>query len=96
MQIYATIALANHADYHNGYEPVSHTDTASVALCRPLIHDIENYAGHTPDAPWIEYDGILAYDMAGEPYFMCVLFHADILSHEQLAEIAKSVSFSYQ
>lgn len=96
MQIYATVALANHADYHNGYEPVAHTDTASAALCRPLIHDIENYAGHTPDAPWIEYDGILAYDIAGEPYFMCAIFQADILTREQLTGIAKSIAFSYQ
>ena len=96
MQVYATIALANHADYHNGYEVVSSTDTACTAICRPLIQDIENYAGHTPDAPWTEYDGILAYDLSGEPYFLSMVFNADLISHQQLIDLAKSISFSYK
>jgi len=96
MQVYATIALANHVNYHNEYEVVSFTETASNAVCRPLIHDIANYGGHTPDAPWIERDGVLAYDMAGEPYFLSIVLKADLLSHQQLAELAKSVSFYYE
>lgn len=96
MQIYATIALSNHVDYQNGYEAVSSTGTASSAVCRPLIHDIEDYAGHTPDAPWIEYDGILAYDMAGEPYFIVFMLEADVVSHDQLIDVARSVVFFHE
>ncbi len=93
MQIYATIALSNHADYTNGYEVVSSTDTLCSAVCRPLIHEIEGYAGNTPDAPWSEHDCVLAYDLAGKPYFLVLFFDADVISPQQLREIAESVSF---
>lgn len=93
MQIYATIALSGYVDYQNGYEVVLSTNTLCSAVCRPLIHEIENYAGNTPDAPWSEHDCVLAYDLAGKPYFLVLFFDADIISPQQLKEVAKSVSF---
>lgn len=93
MQIYATIALSNHVDYSNEYIVAASTETASSAVCRALIHEIENYAGHTPDAPWAEHDCVLAYDLAAKPYFIVLQFDVDVISHQQLVDIAKSIVF---
>ncbi len=95
MQIYSTIALANHVDYQNGYRVVSSTEYSSNAVCRMLYHDLGSLVeqgGSAASLPWLENDCILAYNLASQPYFVAITLSPDALSAQELTDLAASIS----
>ncbi len=93
MQIYSPIALSNHADYTNGYRVVDFTDNASRAVCRMRYQDLTNHGGEAPNAPWLEQDVILSFDLEDNPVFIAIHLQPDILSAQELERWALRITF---
>lgn len=94
MQIYSPIALSNHADYTNGYRVVDDfTDNASRAVCRMRYQDLTNHGGESPNAPWLEQDVILSFDLEDNPIFIAIHLQPDILSAQELERWALGITF---
>lgn len=93
MQIYSPIALANHVDYQSGYRVVEATATASRAVCRMRYQSLGESAGSAANAPWLEQDCILAFDLAARPMFVSIQLAPDTLPAAELEAWTKTIRF---
>lgn len=94
MQIYSPIVLSNHMDFSSGYRVVDFTDSASRAVCRMQYHDLSEYDGPAVEAPWLETDCILSYDLDDNPIFAAIILDPDVISSTELEQWAAGIHFN--
>lgn len=92
MQIFSTVALANHENY-DAYTVQCSSSTGACATAQYCWQDLSQ-EGAAASIPWQYKDCILAYDWSAMPYFMEILLENTSLSQEQQAALAKSIQIS--
>ncbi|MEG0895677.1 MAG: hypothetical protein RSE93_08160, partial [Oscillospiraceae bacterium] len=90
MQIFAGVALSNHAMYDN-YKVCKSSVTGANAVANYSWQDLTNYGGEAPKAPWLKSDCVLAYDYEKAPFFINLNLTDGILSLKELENLAKSI-----
>ena len=97
MQIFASVALANHAGYED-YHVVQSSATGAVATARYVWQELGTTDAAATD-PWQSADCVLAYDWQVLPYFAELTFvdgalGASAQTEQALADFAASVTLS--
>ena len=92
MQIFAAVALSNHAGYED-YHVVQNSDTGAVATARYVWQELGTTDAAVTD-PWNSRDCVLAYDWKVLPYFAEFAFADGALSAQQLSALAESIELS--
>ena len=92
MQIFANMALSNHAGFED-YHVVQSSDTGAVATARYVWQELGTTDAAVTD-PWNSRDCVLAYDWQVLPYFAEFAFADGALSAQQLSALAESIELS--
>lgn len=92
MQIFAAVALSNHAGYED-YHVVQSSDTGAVATARYVWQELGTTDAAVTD-PWNSRDCVLAYDWQVLPYFAEFTFADGALSAQQLSALAEGIELS--
>ncbi|HIZ31562.1 MAG TPA: M56 family metallopeptidase [Candidatus Fournierella merdipullorum] len=92
MQIFANMALSNHAGFED-YHVVQSSDTGAVATARYVWQELGTTDAAVTD-PWNSRDCVLAYDWQVLPYFAEFAFSDGALSAQQLSALAESIELS--
>ena len=92
MQIFAAVALSNHAGYED-YHVVQNSDTGAVATARYVWQELGTTDAAVTD-PWNSRDCVLAYDWKVLPYFAEFAFADGALSAQQMSALAESIELS--
>lgn len=92
MQIFSTVALANHVNY-DAYMVQTFSSTGACATAQYCWQDLSQ-EGDAANIPWQKKDCILAYDWSVMPYFMEILFENTSLTQEQQAALAQNIQIS--
>lgn len=92
MEIFASVALANHAGYED-YRVQQSGETFASATAKYTWQDL---SGDSPaaQAPWKSADCVLVYDYAAMPFFVEILFAENILTQQELASMAQSITIT--
>ena len=92
MQIFANMALSNHAGFED-YHVVESSDTGAVATARYVWQELGTTDAAVTD-PWNSRDCVLAYDWQVLPYFAEFAFSDGALGAQQLSALAESIELS--
>lgn len=92
MQIFANMALSNHAGFED-YHVVQSSDTGAVATARYVWQKLGTTDAAVTD-PWSSRDCVLAYDWQVLPYFVEFAFADGALSAQQLNALAEGIELS--
>ena len=92
MQIFANMALSNHAGFED-YHVVQSSDTGAVATARYVWQELGTTDAAVTD-PWSSRDCVLAYDWQVLPYFVEFAFADGALSAQQLSALADGIELS--
>lgn len=92
MQIFANMALSNHAGFED-YHVVQSSPTGAVATARYVWQELGTTDAAVTD-PWSSRDCVLAYDWQVLPYFVEFAFADGALSAQQLAALAEGIELS--
>lgn len=92
MQIFANMALSNHAGFED-YHVVQSSDTGAVATARYVWQELGTTDAAVTD-PWSSRDCVLAYDWQVLPYFVEFAFADGALSAQQLSSLAEGIELS--
>ncbi len=92
MQIFATVALSNHAGY-DGYTVIHAADTGAAAVCKFVWQPMETFVGDAAAVPWSSKDCVLAYDWNVFPCYMELTLQEGILTMPELQKVAHSVQW---
>ena len=90
MQIFAMVALANHAGYDE-YTVRKSTDSSAVATAQYIWQDLSEAAGNAASIPWQKQDCILAYDWSIFDYFVEIKLEDEIFDQSALEALADSL-----
>lgn len=90
MQIFAMVALSNHAGYDE-YTVRKSTDSSAVATAQYIWQDLSEAAGAAASIPWQKQDCILAYDWSVFDYFVEIKLETDIFDQSALEALADSL-----
>ena len=90
MQIFAMVALSNHAGYDE-YTVRKSTDSSAVATAQYIWQDLSEAAGNAASIPWQKQDCILAYDWSVFDYFVEIKLD-DVFEYPELEAIADSLT----
>lgn len=92
MQIFAEVALSNHAGYED-YRVAQSSETGAVATARYVWQELGTTDAAVTD-PWNSRDCVLAYDWQVLPCFAEFTFADGALSPQQLRALAESIELS--
>ena len=92
MQIFATVALSNHAGYDN-YNVRKSTESSAVATAQYIWQDLSDIAASAVEIPWQEQDCVLAYDWNVCDYFVEIKLAKGLLDKSALAALADSLIY---
>ena len=92
MQIFANMALSNHAGFED-YHVVQSSPSGAVATARYVWQELGTTDAAATD-PWSSRDCVLAYDWQVLPYFVEFAFADGALSAQQLAALAEGIELS--
>ena len=90
MQIFAMVALSNHAGYDN-YSVRSYTASSAVAIARYIWQDLSDNAANAASIPWQEQGCVLAYDWNICDYFVEIKLEDEIFDQSALEALADSL-----
>lgn len=90
MQIFAMVALSNHAGYDE-YTVRKSTDSSAVATAQYIWQDLLEAAGDAASIPWQKQDCILAYDWSVFDYFVEIKLDDEIFDQSALEALADSL-----
>ena len=90
MQIFATVALSNHAGYDE-YTVRKSTGSSAVATAQYIWQDLSEAAGDAASIPWQEQGCVLAYDWNICDYFVEIKLEDEIFDHSELEALADSL-----
>lgn len=90
MQIFATVALSNHAGYDE-YTVRKSTGSSAVATAQYIWQDLSEAAGDAASIPWQEQGCILAYDWNICDYFVEIKLEDEIFDQSALEALADSL-----
>lgn len=90
MQIFAMVALSNHAGYDN-YNVRSYTTSSAVAIARYIWQDLSDNAANAAAIPWQEQGCVLAYDWNICDYFVEIKLEDEIFDQSALEALADSL-----
>ncbi len=90
MQIFAMVALSNHAGYDE-YTVRKSTDSSAVATAQYIWQDLSEAAGDAASIPWQKQDCILAYDWSAFDYFVEIKLDDEIFDQSALEALADSL-----
>lgn len=90
MQIFAMVALSNHAGYDN-YNVRSYTTSSAVATAQYIWQDLSEAAGDAASIPWQEQGCVLAYDWNICDYFVEIKLEDEIFDQSALEALADSL-----
>ena len=90
MQIFSTVALANHAGYE-AYQVQAFSDTGATATAQYVWQDLRTGDAAASD-PWQHKDCLLGYDWTVMPYFIEIILHSGFLSPEQLSVLSQGLT----
>ena len=93
MEVFATTALSNHADYED-YTVHQFSNTGASATALFVWQDLDDQTTAAAAVPWQQVDCVLAYDWGVTPYYMEIILGDGDFSTDQLTATAKSVSIS--
>ena len=90
MQIFATVALSNHAGYDE-YTVRKSTGSSAVATAQYIWQDLSEAAGDAASIPWQEQGCVLAYDWNICDYFVEIKLEDEIFDQSALEALADSL-----
>ena len=92
MQIFAEVALSNHAGYED-YHVVTHSGTGAAATARYVWQELGTTDAAATD-PWSSMDCVLAYDWSVMPCFVQLTLQTGVLDAAGLTALAESLTLT--
>ena len=92
MQIFAEVALSNHAGYED-YHVVTHSGTGAAATAHYVWQELGTTDAAATD-PWSSMDCVLAYDWSVMPCFVQLTLQTGVLDAAGLTALAESLTLT--